>query len=264
MNHYEEKKRRKIDRFNDLAQKNREKSESLYNSSSAISDMIPLGQPILVGHHSEGRHRRDLSRIRTKMDQSIEADKKAAYYEKRAIAATSNRAISSDDPEAVTKLKEKIDKAQEIQDVMKATNKLVKQILKGGEPYNPDDIAALCKIARSPNADKLLTPDFCGRTGFASYQLTNNNANISRMKKRLIELEAHSQDETKSYMIGEIEVVENVEENRIQLLFPGKPDQDTRTRLKSYGFRWSPTNEAWQRHLNNAGKHAANEFLKTN
>ena len=25
-------------------------------------DMIPMGQPILVGHHSEGRHRRDLDR----------------------------------------------------------------------------------------------------------------------------------------------------------------------------------------------------------
>jgi len=235
MNYYEEKKQRKIDRFKELAHKNRGKSVELYKSSN----------------------------IRN-IDKSIEADQKATYYEQKATATENNRAISSDDPEAVTKLKNKIEKAQELQGVMKAANKLVKQILKGGEPYNPDDIAVLCKIARTPNAAELLKPDFCGRTGFASYNLTNNNANITRMKKRLIELEAKSDDETKSYMVGEIEIVENVEENRVQILFPGKPDQETRTRLKSYGFKWSPTNEAWQRHLNNAGKYAVEAFLKAN
>jgi hypothetical protein len=37
-----------------------------------ISDSIPLGQPILVGHHSEGRHRRDLDRIDGLMRKSVE------------------------------------------------------------------------------------------------------------------------------------------------------------------------------------------------
>lgn len=36
-----------------------------------------------------------------------------------------------------------------------------------------------------------------------------------------------------------------------------KPDQETRALLKANGFRWSPRNEAWQRQLTNAARHAA-------
>jgi len=264
MNHYEEKKQRKIDRFNELAEKNKERSEEFYKSSKALGDFIPMGQPVLVGHHSEGRHRRDLKRINSRMEQSIKADQKAAYYEKKAIAASSNRAISSDDPQAVTKLKAKIEKCQATQEIMKTANKLVKKMLKGGPPWKPEHLEELSKITGSKSSYKLLEKDFCGRYGFASYQLTNNNANISRMKKRLKELEAKSQDETKSYMIGEIEIVENVEENRLQILFPGKPDEAMRTKLKGYGFRWSPYNKAWQRHLSESAKHLVTVILGTN
>jgi len=42
--------------------------------------MIPMGQPILVGHHSEGRHRRDLKRIDSGMRKAIEESEKADYF----------------------------------------------------------------------------------------------------------------------------------------------------------------------------------------
>jgi len=264
MNHYEEKKQRKIDRFNELAEKNKAKSEALYKSSKQISDFIPMGQPILVGHHSEGRHRRDLNRIDSKMRQSIEADNKAAYYEQRAASTASNRAISSDDPEAVTKLKEKIEKCRKNQEVMKTANKLVKKMIKGGAPWKDEELGELNRITGTNVAFKLLEPDFCGRFGFASYMLTNNNANISRMKKRLKELEAKSEAETKSYMVGDVEIVENVEENRLQIIFPSKPDEAMRTKLKGYSFRWSPYNKAWQRHLSEQAKHLIVVIFGTN
>ena len=40
-------------------------------------------------------------------------------------------------------------------------------------------------------------------------------------------------------------------------IFPGKPDEDTRSLLKSHAFKWSPSRGAWVRHLNNAGLWAA-------
>ena len=55
--------------------------------------------------------------------------------------------------------------------------------------------------------------------------------------------------EAKEYQVGEITVLQNTEENRLQLLFPGKPDESVRTKLKSRGFKWSPRNQAWQRQL---------------
>ena len=56
--------------------------------------------------------------------------------------------------------------------------------------------------------------------------------------------------------------VENVEENRLQLFYPGKPSEGVRTKLKHNGFRWSPTTGAWQRRLNNNARWAAENVLK--
>ncbi len=45
--------------------------------------MIPMGQPILVGHHSEGRHRRDLERHDRDMRKAIEHGQNAGEAARR-------------------------------------------------------------------------------------------------------------------------------------------------------------------------------------
>lgn len=45
--------------------------------------MIPMGQPILVGHHSEGYHRRHIGRMNSNMEKGLEELKKAEYYERK-------------------------------------------------------------------------------------------------------------------------------------------------------------------------------------
>lgn len=42
---------------------------------------------------------------------------------------------------------------------------------------------------------------------------------------------------------------ENASINRLQIIFDGKPDEETRNTLKANGFRWSPREGAWQRQL---------------
>lgn len=44
-------------------------------------------------------------------------------------------------------------------------------------------------------------------------------------------------------------VVKNFSEDRLQIIFPGKPDSETISKLKSNGFRWAPRFMAWQRQL---------------
>lgn len=56
-------------------------------ASAAISELIPMGQPILVGHHSERRHRRDLERIDRHTSASIDLDRQAARAEHAASTA---------------------------------------------------------------------------------------------------------------------------------------------------------------------------------
>jgi len=58
-------------------------------------------------------------------------------------------------------------------------------------------------------------------------------------------------------------VVEDTDDMRIRLIFPDKPDEETRNALKANGFRWSPKNSAWQRMLNANGRWAAKNFLAT-
>ena len=52
-----------------------------------------------------------------------------------------------------------------------------------------------------------------------------------------------------------------MEQNRLQILFDGKPDEETRAALKSNGFRWSPKNQAWQRQLTRNAEYAARQVL---
>lgn len=44
-------------------------------------------------------------------------------------------------------------------------------------------------------------------------------------------------------------IVKNFAADRLQIIFDGKPDRETISNLKSNGFRWSPSNMAWQRQL---------------
>jgi len=257
MNSYEAKQERKRERFEDLAEKNRQKSIREFKKAdlSEGATGIPFGQPILVGHHSEGRHRRTLERADNAMRRSIDADKKADYYAGKA-AGVGTGGISSDDPEAVTKLLEKIEKAEKAQKFMKACNKIIRSKVK-------DEAKILTLRAEGigeATAKKMLEPDFCGRIGFAAYQLQNNNANIRRMRQR-VEILREAPTETTETERNGVKIVENADENRIQLIFDGKPPAEVRTILKSQGFRWSRYHTAWQRHLNTAGRYAAQSAL---
>ena len=44
-----------------------------------------------------------------------------------------------------------------------------------------------------------------------------------------------------------------MEDNRIQIFFDEKPEGDIRQELKSNGFKWAPSKNAWQRQLNENG-----------
>ena len=52
-------------------------------------------------------------------------------------------------------------------------------------------------------------------------------------------------------------IVKNFADDRLQIIYDGKPDRDTISKLKSNGFRWSPSNMAWQRQLTSNAYYAA-------
>lgn len=110
-------------------------------------------------------------------------------------------------------------------------------------------------------ARKIQTKDHVGRVGFPSYSLTNNLANIKRVEERLAIMQK-KQSNIEKGETPEIEfeggtLVINHEADRIQILFPGKPAADVIATLKSNGFKWAPSQSAWQRQLTPNAKWAA-------
>ena len=91
-----------------------------------------------------------------------------------------------------------------------------------------------------------------------AWMLSNNRAEIRRLKKRLEELE--QQEEFEGWKFEGGEVIINREINRLQIKLDAKPD-DT-SKYKIYGFRWSPREKAWQRQLTANAVRAARQITK--
>ncbi|MFC3530248.1 DUF3560 domain-containing protein [Paracoccus mangrovi] len=271
MNSYEAKQQTRRDRLEAAADRAETRANAAYKRAdmSEAATGIPFGQPILVGHHSEARHRRAIERADNAMRKSVAEDKRARELRAKA-ASVGTGGISSDDPEAIAKLQKQIDDAEALQKQMKAANQVVKKWSKkgvGGETEGPDFDAyhAALKVI-VPAATEKVAREFItrhmGSVGFAPYQLTNNGANIRRLKARVEQLKKAAARPTREHACsGGVTITENAEENRVQITFPGKPDADTRSVLKSNGFKWAPSQGAWQRKLNNAGIHAARRTI---
>lgn len=156
--------------------------------------------------------------------------------------------ILSSDPDAVSLLQKKIDAAEQLQTQMRACNAAIRKHAKAGIDAQ---VVALMELNLSESqARGLIKPDFCGRIGFAAYELTNNNANIRRMKERIATLSVTQSAPTTEQEGTHARIEDCPTDNRIRLFFPGKPDADVRERLKSSGFRWSPTLGCWQAYRN--------------
>src|SRR5258705_4749573 len=110
MNNFQSKREEKADRFRELAEQHENISTGRHFAARQQLEMIPLGQPILVGHHSEKRHRSHLKRIDQHFAKAQEHHEKAEHYRRRVTALESNRAIFSDDPDATENLVDKIDR----------------------------------------------------------------------------------------------------------------------------------------------------------
>jgi len=239
---YQAKLEAKRDRLKDRAEQARATAAGAQRRYDTIASVIPLGQPILVGHHSERRHRKDLVRMDSAIRTTIEASKQAQALEHRA-ATYGTHAISSDDPDAPDKLRAKLEKLERDQTRMKATNAAFK---KGGWAKVAADglqSEALCMTMAETMARSSWV-----KAPFEPFELSNNLANIRRIKARIETLECHAQTPERAFNsnAGWSASVDR-EDNRVRIVFGQKPDEGIRHELKSSGFRWSPTASAWQR-----------------
>lgn len=254
-----ERKQARADRYRERALQAKAGSTAAYRRSEELTKNIPSGQPILVGHHSEKRHRRALECSWNALGKSVELERKADYYAAKAEAAEHNRAIYAEDDDAVENLTERVAALESLQERMKAANRIIKNLKQTQE----EKIEALCRLGfERRNAEELFVPNCFGQIGFADFTIRNNGANIRRLKKRLESVSRLKSTPTKEYTIGEVRIVENTEANRLQVFFPEKPSETVRKELKSNGFRWASIAACWQSYLNERQKYRIERILK--
>lgn len=170
------------------------------------------------------------------------------------IRSTGMGGISADDPQAVQKLEAKLEKLQASQDTMKAVNAYYRKhkTLDGCPNLSAESIEKM-KAEMSSQWHIEDKP-------YPSWALSNNNAEIRRVKGRIAELTRKQETAYAGWEFDGGRVEANREDNRLQIFFEEKPDEKTREALKESGFRWSPKAGAWQRQLNDNAIYAADRL----
>lgn len=254
MNPYEAKQQARKERLEAAAEKAKAEQASRFKRAREATAGIPFGQPILVGHHSEKRHRAALKRSDDNMRAGVEAGKRAADLQQRA-ASVGQGGISSDDPDALPKLREKLGGLEADQERMKQANTIFR---KGG-------INALAEFDAGFARDFLKLKAICPYESrpFPAYALSNNNANIHRVRERIAQLEREAERADQPPAMVEaagFTITEDPEDNRVLLTFPGIPPKPVRELLHSRGWKWSRSRGAWVRMLNDAGRRSVREL----
>lgn len=198
-------------------------------------------------------------------DKNMENFRKADHYLDM-LKRAHTLAVKSDDPEVLDFLRAKLAGLEEAHALMVSANAYYRKnkTLEGFEGIPADTMAWITRpgvyLPGGRNGDGSPLA-FYGKP-FPTYELTNSNANIKRVKQRIETLEAVKASKSIEEEHDGYTYRENAEAMRVQLRFDGKPDDETRALLKRNGFRWAPSQGVWQRQLNDNGKYAAHRVME--
>lgn len=254
---YNAKREARYNRLLEAARKAEHESSSSLETARKMSDIIPFGQPMLVEHYSYRRDSNYRNKIQNKYRKGFELMKKAQEYKSRAAGIANNDAIYSDNPEALDLLAEKIAKLEARQEMMKATNKAIKK----------GDRAALIALGHAESlVNRWLDSEpmpWPGR-GYASFELTNNNATLRTAKQRAEIVKKQQATPDKDEEVNGVRVEWRPGENRIRVYYPGRVDLDTFKKLKQHGYRAlrSEGEGAFSAYYNNNAAYFVNIYIR--
>ena len=225
-----------------------------YNRDISINLMCPSVMICGPANFPTKRKERQISA----MDKNHEFYKDTQkLLDKIRITGIISDVIKSSDTDCIERLENKLEALKELQEKMKAANAALRK--KNTEEGDLD----LLELGYTEDGIKeLRTPDFIGRIGYPAYALQNNNQEIHRVEDRINSLKAIKdkgtiEEENEGYTYRE-----DPESMRIQFIFDGKPSDDIRNILKQNGFRWAPSQGAWQRQLTRNGQWSADIVKK--
>lgn len=229
---YNAKRQERYERLLAAANRAKQEAEAKNKQAHSLASVIPFGQPILVGHYSERRDRNYRQRIENNFRKGYELYKQSQELQSRAESIANNDAIYSDDPSAVEQLQAKIDEAEKLQEMYKAVNAAYRRFVKNPASLDsadlPEEYKALIKNFK---------PEWSKDQPIPSFRLSNNNANIRRLKQRAAQVSRKQSLEDHEEVIGEITIEYVPTENQIRIHFPERVPYEQYKELRSHGFR---------------------------
>src|SRR5262249_27534412 len=127
-----ERLERKLEKRQEWAAKRREDAAQRFQAAHQATEHIPLGQPILVGHHSEKHHRAAHARSDRNMRAGCDSQSMAKHHEEKAagLERQLDTSVFSDDDDAIEQLEQRIAEREAKRARMKAINAAHKKFLK--------------------------------------------------------------------------------------------------------------------------------------
>jgi uncharacterized coiled-coil protein SlyX len=220
----------KLEKRRNWAESRDRKAERGFQAASRIADGIPLGQPILVGHHSEKRHRRDIERIDAGMRAGVESSIMASHHRSKAdgLERQLEGSIFSDDPDAVDALETRIAELE----AKLATRKRINALYRKG-----DAGALLAEFGMDLEKMRAkLAGDWHG-VPWPPYSISNMRGNIRRLRQRVGQVEARQERQAAAHASPGGVLVEG--ESYVAVTFEEKPDRSILDALRAAGFFWS-------------------------
>lgn len=251
-------------RVESIASKYAKNRADFTNEYNRISGSYPSWAIAGPAKYNVSKHQKKMSALDNLFkNQGANTDPDNNEYLNKIKAILSNASVKSNDSNAIGKLQAKYDglKAElERGKQMNAYFRKNKTLV--GFPGLSDEAAKKFDAANASG-------DYFSHQPYAAYRLQNGNAELRRLQQRIDSLNAiktaatSGEDTASKYPTAKgVTVQENADEMRVQLRFEGKPDEETRGMLKSWGFRWSPSQGAWQRQLTGNGKYAAKQVMQ--
>lgn len=126
----------KAERLEALSDKRRRQANAFSRAAHEISERFVFGQPILVGHHSERRARKDREKMDANMRKAVEADKAAGWWLYKASSAQRHANHKNRDDVRARRIKTLL---AELRDLQRKVNHAA-AALKMLEAIKPDEI----------------------------------------------------------------------------------------------------------------------------
>jgi hypothetical protein len=192
-----------------------------------------MGEPVLIGRHSETRHRRALDRSWNAMGKACGLTDLAKHHQSKAagLAVALDKTIFSDDSDAPEALAERIAANEAKRDRMKEINALYRK----GDAVG---LAALGLYLESLQA-KLKDAYSWMQKPHPSYELTNLGARIRTDKERLEQIKGQQERKASAEESPNGVTREDCSGGYVRITFAEKPERAILDAMKASGFRWS-------------------------